>query len=112
MCSVSVVVPCYNSSQTIDRCLSSIVCQTMPPNEIVLIIDKSDDLKDTLKIIQRHIISHPRIKITVKVPETRQGVSASRNIGWDISASKYIAFIDSDVAWTPEKIEIQVSVME
>jgi glycosyltransferase involved in cell wall biosynthesis len=111
MPNVSVIVPCFNSSLTIGRCLESIVCQTLQPDEIILVIDKSNDMQKTLDVIDAYKISYTNIKIKVKIPDIKSGVAGARNIGWEMSTSKYLAFLDSDDAWVQKKLYKQVNFM-
>ncbi len=105
---VSVVIPCYRCSSTIERALSSVNCQTLRPAEVILVNDGSADetsgVLDTLKNKYGdwiHIIELP----------LNLGVAVARNAGWNAATQPYIAFLDSDDAWHPRKIEIQYEYM-
>ena len=107
---VSVILPCYNSEQTIARAIKSVVTQTLIPIEIIVIDDCSTD--STLEVIAREFgaVSIPRIT-TIRLPNNR-GPAYARNAGWNRSTQKYVAFLDSDDEWHPQKIEIQYSLHE
>lgn len=112
LANVSVVIPCYESSKTIGRCLDSIVGQYLQPFEIIIVIDKSSDIKDTVGIINGYMQTYKYINIYIKIPESRAGVARSRNIGWEMASGKYIAFLDSDDIWDKNKIHRQFNFME
>ena len=102
---VSVIIPCYNSERFIRETLSSVLSQTFAAIEIIIIDDGSTD--STKEIIDS--FSDLRIKYFYKQNE---GVSIARNRGIGCSKGKYIAFLDADDIWLPEKIERQVGKME
>lgn len=88
---ISIIVPIYNSSIYLDRCLKSIINQTYSNIEILLIDDGSTD--NSLEICNQFAIKDKRIKVFHK---DNNGVSAARNDGIDYSTGDYIAFVDSD----------------
>lgn len=106
--SVSVVIPCYRNAETILRAVNSVANQTLRPAELILVDDASGD--ETLTILQQLATKYPDwIKlISLKI---NQGAANARNIGWEKASQKYIAFLDADDAWHPEKIEIQFNYM-
>jgi len=88
---VSIIIPCFNCSKTIKRCLNSVVNQTYKNIEIIVVNDGSRD--DTLSILKKYQSRDPRI---VLINKTNTGVSASRNIGINEAMGEYITFVDSD----------------
>jgi len=106
---ISVIIPCYNCSQTIDRALSSVINQTLTPKEIILIDDASDD--DTLKALYAMEKRHPNLVSVVSLDEN-VGSGEARNAGWDAASGKYLAFLDADDTWSLSKLAIQFSYME
>lgn len=102
---VTVVIPCYQCADTIDRAVASIAKQTLPPKEVVLVEDYSNDA--TLEKLQRLQASYPEEWIKVIALPQNEGPGTARNIGWDAATQPYVAFLDSDDAWHPQKIEIQ-----
>lgn len=108
--SVSVIIPTYNSFFTIERALESVFKQTKQPKEIIIIDDKSTD--DTVIKIN-HIIKEyiGEIKIKLILLDINSGPAKARNTGWNNSTSTYIAFLDSDDSWHPQKLEIQYKYM-
>jgi len=102
---VSVNIPCYNSAPFIKATLESVLNQTYKDFEIIVIDDGSTD--DTEKIVKS--IKDPRIKYLYKVNE---GLSKARNRAIDFSIGEYIAFLDHDDLWLPDKLEKQIKLFE
>jgi glycosyltransferase involved in cell wall biosynthesis len=106
---VSVVIPCYRCRSTIDRTLASVVAQTLQPAEVVLVDDASND--GTLEHLHSLAARHPPGWITVLALPVNRGAADARNAGWEGASQPYIAFLDSDDAWHPRKIEMQYGYM-
>ena len=101
---VSVIIPCYRCSRTVSRAIKSIMSQTIIPNEIILVDDCSGDgTWETLTSLRN--IYGERIKVLQN--SQNMGVAASRNIGWNASTQRLVAFLDADDTWHSKKIEIQ-----
>ena len=100
MMKVSVIIPTYNREKTIKRCIDSIVNQSMPPYEIIVVDDGSTD--QTLEILNKF---YPDIKV---IKQRHKGAQAARNAGIHAAQGDYIAFLDSDDEWMPYKLELQV----
>jgi glycosyltransferase involved in cell wall biosynthesis len=110
---VSVIIPCFNCSGTIERALASVLGQTLLPAEIFLVDDGSDDHGRTSEILSELKRRHEeKASISVISLRVNNGPSAARNAGWDAATQSYIAFLDADDAWHPRKIEIQYRWME
>lgn len=110
MAPVSVIIPCFNCAQTLERALASIDIQTMRPAEVVLVDDASTD--STL-----HVIEHLRERygydwIHIIAIKENGGPASARNTGWDAATQPYLAFLDADDSWHPRKIEVQWAFME
>lgn len=108
---VSVVIPSYNSSATIERAVKSVLNQTVLPIEIIIVDDCSTDIiyKQVLMALEQRYKDIILIRIlSLKV---NSGPATARNAGWDIACGKYVAFLDSDDAWHPQKLEIQYEYM-
>lgn len=88
---ISVIIPVYNTAKYLDKCLDSVVGQTLKEIEIICVDDGSDD--DSLKIIDRFAQSDKRI---VVVQQDHKGVSSARNRAIDLAKGEFLAFIDSD----------------
>lgn len=107
---VSAIIPCYNCEATISRAVRSVAEQTQKPHELILINDNSQD--NTCKFLKTlQAKSH---KNWIKIIEFSQnkGPSSARNAGWDAATQPYVAFLDADDAWHPQKIEIQLKYMQ
>jgi len=99
---VSVVVPVYNCAAYLPRCIDSILQQTLPGIEIVLVNDGSTD--ESLKICTDYANSHDNI---VLIDQPNFGAEAARKIGIAASSGEYISFVDSDdwiAPWMYEKL--------
>jgi len=85
-----------------------VVVQTLLPQEVILIDDASQD--GTWRVIENLAARYPGW-IKVFRLDQNQGAASARNVGWSKVKQPYIAFLDSDDSWFPEKIEIQFSYM-
>lgn len=97
---VSVVIPTYNRVAYITRALDSVAAQTCPPLEIIVVDDGSTD--GTADMLRR---DYPRVKV---IRQANRGVSHARNTGIGAASGDWIAFLDSDDAWLPEKLARQL----
>ncbi len=105
---VSVVIPCFRCTLTIERAIASVAQQTQKPAEVILVEDASDD--DTLAVLQN--LAKPYMDwIKVIALPKNQGPSNARNVGWTAATQLYVAFLDADDAWHSQKIEIQTTYM-
>lgn len=104
MANLSVIVPIYNASKYLDRCISSIADQTYKDLEIILVDDGSTD--NSLDICKSYAEKDNRIKV---IHKSNGGQSSARNTGLDYSTSKYITFVDSDDYLAPKMYEIMMS---
>lgn len=105
---VSVIVPCYRCTETIERAVASVARQTLPPEEVLLVEDCSDDEGKTLDSLYR-LQQKYRGKVGLKIIpcEKNEGPAGARNAGWVAATQPYIAFLDADDEWHPEKLDIQ-----
>lgn len=101
---VAVVIPCFRCTRTIVRAIDSIVRQTQKPAEVILVDDASGD--GTLGVLREIEQQYPSW-IKVIASHENSGAASARNAGWAVATQPYIAFLDSDDAWHPQKIEIQ-----
>ncbi len=102
---VSVVIPMHNSSAHIAKTVQSVLNQTYQNLQIVAVDDASGD--DTLDIVSA--IDDPRLEI-IRL-DTNGGAGNARNIGIDAATGRFLALLDSDDLWYPEKIEKQLEFM-
>lgn len=92
MIKVSVIIPVYNVEKFIDKCLNSVVNQTLKEIEIIVVNDSSPD--NSQKIIDKYVKMYPK-KVRSFIKENG-GVSTARNFGLDKATGEYISFVDSD----------------
>ncbi|OPH11099.1 glycosyltransferase family 2 protein [Cylindrospermopsis raciborskii] len=104
---VSVVIPTYNRSLEIARCLSSLVSQTFREFEVLVCDDGSTD--NTKQVVSTFTET---LSIKYFWLDNFGGPARPRNIGIQNARGKYIAFLDSDDWWTPEKLEKSVEALE
>lgn len=103
---VSIITPVYNSSEFIAACIKSVLKQTFINWEMILVDDLSTD--NSIDIIQS--FDDDRLKlIPLKV---NSGPAIARNKAIELAQGKYIAFLDSDDLWLPEKLEKQLAFMK
>jgi glycosyltransferase involved in cell wall biosynthesis len=102
---VSVVIPAYNRAATLDRCLDSVLRQTRPPDEVLVVDDCSTD--DTSAVVRGRGDSRVRLLRQAQ----NQGAQAARNRGIEAATGDWIAFQDSDDWWYPNKLERQVAAL-
>lgn len=107
---VSVIIPCYNCEQTIERAVKSAYNQTNRPVELILIDDASSD--GTLNCLLALKEQYGPSWLKVIPLSANGGPSVARNAGWDTASQPYIAFLDADDSWHPAKVEIQYNWME
>jgi glycosyltransferase involved in cell wall biosynthesis len=95
---ISVVIPAYNAAVFLPRCLKSVFAQTLKPHEVIVVDDGSIDDTATLAAeLGAKVITRPN-----------GGLSAARNTGIQNASSEWIALLDADDLWAPEKLERQV----
>jgi hypothetical protein len=106
--SISVVIPCFNCRSTIARAIGSVLAQTKLPAEVILVDDASSD--QTFVCLQEFEAKFPEWIVLIRL-DKNGGAANARNVGWSRSAKKFIAFLDADDSWHPEKICIQYEFM-
>ncbi len=96
---IDVIIPTYNRRHTLGRAIDSVLIQSLKPTEIIIVDDGSTD--GTQELIS---INYPDITY---IKSENKGVSAARNLGIKHSQSDWLAFLDSDDEWLPNKLEKQ-----
>ncbi len=105
---VSIVMPAYNCEKYVVEAINSILAQTYRNWELLVLDDGSKD--NTLRIIEEFSQNDSRIKA---LPNGKNmGVSATRNRGIELASGEWIAFLDSDDMWEPEKLEKQFEIVD
>lgn len=92
---VSVVIPAYNAGEYLGRAIDSVLAQTQPAAEIIVVDDGSAD--NTADVAQGY---GERIRF---IQQENAGASVARNTGIEAAASEWIAFLDADDEWLPQK---------
>ena len=101
---VSVIIPAYNRAHLVVEALESVFAQTYADFEVIVVDDGSTD--DTRNVLKSYL---NRIRY---IWQENQGISGARNKGILLSQGRYIAFLDSDDRWLPEKLAKQVAYLE
>ena len=99
---ISIVIPTYNRAHLVPRALSSVLAQSFVDWELILVDDGSED--NTEEVVQE-FLGDSRIKYLRK---ENSGSADSRNVGVNHSTGEFLAFLDSDDVWEPNKLEVNV----
>lgn len=105
MCTISIIIPYFNSEKTIIRAMDSIIGQTYKDFEVILVNDGSTD--NSYEIVNEYIDSHKDYSFK-HIYQNNSGPSKARNRGVAESNSEFVAFLDSDDSWLSKKLEIQM----
>lgn len=105
---ISIIIPTYNRDWCIQRALESVLDQRFDDFDVWIIDDGSSD--KTLEIIERLISPGTRVPVNY-IFTPNQGVAAARNLGIQRSTGQWLALLDSDDLWVPEKLERQFQYM-
>jgi len=101
-------MPSYNAQAYIDEAISSVLSQTYTHWELIVVDDCSSD--ESWDLIQRYQTKDKRIQAIRNT--TNQGVSYTRNLALKEAQGAYIAFLDGDDVWLPQKLELQLTLMQ
>jgi glycosyltransferase involved in cell wall biosynthesis len=102
--SISVVIPTHNRCVLLERAIGSVLGQTRPADEIIIIDDGSTD--GTGELVQK---KYPAL---VYFYQENKGISSARNAGIEKARGEWIAFLDSDDTWLPRKLEYQQKALQ
>jgi glycosyltransferase involved in cell wall biosynthesis len=105
---VSAIIPTYNRDSSIRRAIASVQAQSFLDWELIICDDGSRD--STVKIVESLSARDPRIKLIVS--DRNIGVAHARNMAAKKSKGEYLAFLDSDDKWLPDKLQYQVALMD
>lgn len=103
---VSIITPVYNGADFLHRSIKSVLAQTYQHWELILIDDSSDD--NSVEVIKKYE-TDDRIKLLKN--DSNRGIPATRNNGIRQSKGEYVALLDQDDEWTPDKIETQIKIL-
>lgn len=96
---LSIIIPTYNRADSIGRTINSVLCQTYPNFELIVVDDCSvDHTKEIVCGFHDERISYKRL-------QERQGAPVARNVGLSASKAMWVSFLDSDDEWLPNRIE-------
>lgn len=101
MADVTVVIPAWRAEGTIGRALASIAAQTLRPHEVVVVVDGPEDPSYEAALGLREALAPTILKV---FRQNRQGPGAARNRGLAEATSAWIAFLDADDEWLPDKL--------
>ena len=102
---VSIITPTYNCAKFIGRTIESVQAQTYTNWEMIIVDDRSED--NTKEIVENYMKNEPRIKYHLLEVN-----SVARTTSMKLAKGSYMAFLDSDDIWTPDKLEKQLKWME
>lgn len=108
--SVSVVCPTYNSAQYVQQTIESVLQQTLPADELIIVDDGSSD--ETVSVLNKLKEKYCGSTQIIILNEFHRGPGAARNRGVEIAKSDWIAFIDSDDIWKNNKLEKIISIIK
>jgi len=101
---ISVIIPTYNRAHILARAIKSVEKQSLPATEIIIVDDGSTDATEALVKNKSPNCCY--------IQQDNQGVSSARNRGIEAASGEWLAFLDSDDEWLPQKLETQKSALE
>ena len=104
---VSIIMPCFNMASYISDSIKSVIAQTYPHWELLIVDDASTD--DTVNIIESYAQFDARIRFAVK--KQNSGIADTRNQCIQMACGQFLAFLDADDIWHPKKLEKQLKFM-
>lgn len=105
---ISIIMAAYNAEKTIEQAVSSVLNQTYPNFELLVVNDCSKDR--TVELVMDIAAKDSRVRLISNVKNS--GVSYTRKHGLEEAKGSWIAILDSDDVWTPEKLEKQIALQE
>jgi glycosyltransferase involved in cell wall biosynthesis len=106
MSKISVIIPTYNRPELLSSAIGSVLNQTFQDFELIVVDDASEDqIQDVLTILNDRRIKYIRHK-------ANRGEAAARNTGITHSGGEFIGFLDDDDQWLPEKLRLQIDLLE
>ena len=103
---VSVIMPAFNSSAYVGAAIDSVCAQTYPNWELVVVDDCSAD--DTRDVVRERMAADPRIGL-LELPANMGAPAGPRNRGVEVARGRYIALLDADDLWHPQKLDLQLN---
>ncbi len=103
---ISIITPAYNAENTINKTIQSVINQTYQNWELIIVDDGSND--NTNYLISKYTKKDSRIKL---ISQLNSGPAIARQTGLNKSKGRFIAFLDSDDTWLPNKLKLQIEFM-
>jgi hypothetical protein len=104
---VTAIIPVYNRFHLAVSAIESVAALTHPTMEIIIVDDGSTD---DISILEAAVARHAPLARLLRQPN--RGPAAARNAAWELARGRYVAFLDADDLWMPEKIALQLRLME
>ncbi len=101
---ISVVIPAYNAGKYVGRAIDSVLAQTLAPHEVIVVDDGSTD--NTAQVVAQY---QSKVKYIV---QENAGASVARNTGIKTADGEWIAFLDADDEWLPQKLHLQTELLD
>jgi glycosyltransferase involved in cell wall biosynthesis len=108
---ISVVIPMYNSENTIIATLDSIKAQTDFKDILEVLVVNDGSIDNSLDLVKKYSIINGDMPITI-IDKPNGGVSSARNVGMKMARGDFIALLDADDVWLPEKISLQMDILK
>jgi len=105
---ISVIIPAYNAGRWLHRAVASCQAQTQPAAEIIIVDDGSQD--DTVAVAEGLAARHANVRVLQQLRNS--GPAAARNRGVVESRGEFLAFLDADDTWAPDKLEKQLAIVQ
>jgi glycosyltransferase involved in cell wall biosynthesis len=99
----SVIIPAFNAARFLGEAIGSVLAQSRPPFELIVVDDGSTDATD------RVVLRFPAVRY---IAQAHGGIAAARNCGVRAATGNCLAFLDADDRWTPGKLETQLAALE
>lgn len=107
---VSIIVPVYNAEKYILETIEHVVAQTYTDWELLLVLDGCRDR--SAEVIRKYQEEKGEHRLRIIVREENMGAAKARNKGLQEAAGRYIAYVDADDLWRPEKLEQELSFLQ
>ena len=106
---ISVIIPSYKCAATVKRAVDSIFKQSLLPSEVIIVEDFSlDETLSVLRELERVYLG----SVKIMQMQFNVGAASARNAAWELVQQPYVAFLDADDSWHPDKLKIQYEYMK
>ena len=104
---VSLVIPCYNAEEYIERAIASVYAEEYPSVELIVVDDGSTD--GSAEIVEQMITDEPHVRL---IRQPNAGVSAARNRAIEMAQGEWVALLDGDDLWDPDYLKVVQQMIE